>query len=126
VSATPAASGELADRVAAVVLACPSVTGLWEGAGGEVATHLVGRRVPGVRVMPDTVEVHVSIRWTDPLSDAADEVRAAVAPVVGARTTVVVIEEVDDPAPAPPAEVSQPTEQVPAPASMPATSGSAS
>lgn len=68
------------DAVAAATLAAPSVARMSGGALGEVATFLPGRRVPGVRVRPDGVDVHIVARFGANLPLAADEVRRLVRP----------------------------------------------
>ena len=92
------------DAVAAAVTACPSVSHLVEGGPGEqVATFLPGRRVNGVRVTDDEVEVHVATRWDVPIPLAAAEVRSAVATLVGGRSVAVAVEDIDEPQAALPA-----------------------
>jgi hypothetical protein len=44
-------------------------------------THLAGRRVHGVRVHGQDVEVHVATVWPTTVAEAADAVRAALAPL---------------------------------------------
>lgn len=73
---------ELADRVAAAVLSVPGVAGLHGGAFGEVATYLPGRRVAGVRLGDELAAVHVSVVYGVPVSETAEAVRAAVAPLL--------------------------------------------
>lgn len=85
------------DAVAAAVLACDGVADLSAGSVEEVATYLPGRRVRGVRIRDDAVEVHVVARWGTPLPDIGREVQAAVAPLAGGRPVVVAIEDVDAP-----------------------------
>ncbi len=86
------------DAVAAATVACPSVTHLVGGAVGEqVATYLPGRRVAGVRVRSDEVEVHVAVRWGVTAAEVAAEVRAAVAPLVGRRAVAVAVDDIGDP-----------------------------
>ena len=46
---------ELADSIAAAVLAVPGVAALHPGMFGEVGTYLPGRRVTGVRITDDEV-----------------------------------------------------------------------
>ena len=70
-----------ADAVAQRAAACRSVAGLSAGPVGEVATYLPGRRVPGVRLSDDRIEVHVIGRWGIRVADLAAEVRAAIAPI---------------------------------------------
>ena len=84
----PAASAtDTADVVAAAVLAVPGVARLHQGAFGEVATYLPGRRVPGVRLRPDGVEVHVVVErelldTRTPLPVVAERIHRAVAALV--------------------------------------------
>ena len=86
-----------ADAVSTAVLACDSVSGLSAGSVEEVATYLPGRRVKGIRVRDEVVEVHVVARWGTPLPDVGRQVQAAVAPLAAGRSIVVAIEDVDLP-----------------------------
>lgn len=86
------------DAVAATVVACPSVAHLVQGGPGEqVATFLPGRRVGGVRVTDETVEVHIATRWDVPIPMAAAEVRSALAGLAGTRSITVAVDDIDDP-----------------------------
>jgi hypothetical protein len=58
------------------------------GTFGEVATYLPGRRIDGVRIRPDSTEVHVIVTWGSPVLAVADELRAAVEPLVGTPVDV--------------------------------------
>ncbi|WP_181871530.1 Asp23/Gls24 family envelope stress response protein [Sphaerisporangium album] len=69
----------LADRIAEAVTSCPDVESL---AGGGVASYLPGHRVSGVAVRDTEVEVAVVVRYGKPMPEIADEVRAAVEPLV--------------------------------------------
>lgn len=92
------------DAVAAAVASCPSVARLSGGGlAGQVATYLPGRRVEGVRVTDEAVEVHIATRWDVPIPETAAEVRAAVAPLAGGRPVTVAVDDVDDPQAAIPA-----------------------
>jgi hypothetical protein len=94
VTAAEAATSAIdVDAVARSVAACPSVVSLSPGVFGEIATHLPGRRVNGVRVVDGVVEVHVVSHWMTSLPDAADDIRAAVVGVVGARRVNVFIDD---------------------------------
>ncbi|MEP7091402.1 MAG: hypothetical protein ABI776_14985 [Nocardioidaceae bacterium] len=73
---------DAADAVAAVAGAVPGVTALHAGVFGEVATHLPGRKVSGVRMAADVTEVHVSVLMGADVLDVARRVRAAVEPLV--------------------------------------------
>lgn len=70
----------LADDVAAAVLAVPGVADLHAGLFGEVATHLPGRRVRGVRLGAEegSVAVHVVVEWGVSVPSTVDAIRAAV------------------------------------------------
>jgi hypothetical protein len=86
------------DAVASAVLGCPHVVGLraapTSGVGADVATYLPGRRVDGVRVTRSAVAVRVVGQFGHSVAELAGEVRAAVAAVAPAPTTVDVF--VDD------------------------------
>lgn len=90
-SAPLTAGGSDADRIAAAVLACPAVAALHGGRFGEIATYLPGRRVAGVRVTDRSVEVHVVGRYPAPVAEIADQVRAALRPLVGPDRVDVVV-----------------------------------
>jgi hypothetical protein len=70
------------DDIAAVVLAVPDVARLHAGRFGEVATYLPGRRVTGVRLGDNTVEVHVVVGGRVPVRETAQLIHAAVATLV--------------------------------------------
>ena len=90
VGARPGDLADLADRVAAAVRTVAGVADLHTGAFGEVATHLPGRRVEGVQIRTDHCAVHVVLYWGVPALETADEVRTAVAPLVGTRVDVTI------------------------------------
>ena len=85
------------DAVASATLACPSVAGLTAGAMGQVATYLPGRRIQGVRVRPEGVEVHVVARWRPALPEVGDEIRAAVQPLAPGLPVSVYIDDIEEP-----------------------------
>lgn len=88
----PVAGGEadVTDLVAAAVRAVPGVASLHGGMFGEVATYLVGRRVPGIRQSEDGTEVHVSLLLGAPVRSTADQIRRVVAPLVNGPVHIVV------------------------------------
>lgn len=86
-----------AEAVASAALACPDVAALSGGSMEEVATYLPGRRVSGVRVRGDALEVHVVARWGKPLPQIAEQVRASVVALAGGRPVTVAIEDVEVP-----------------------------
>jgi hypothetical protein len=85
------------DAVAAAVRGCPAVDDLDGGRLGGVATYLPGRRVPGIRIENDRIEVHVRGRWDQPVSLIADQIRSALATLNGGRVIDVVLTDVADP-----------------------------
>ncbi len=87
------AGAELADQIVVAVTSVPGVAAMHSGRFGEVATYLPGRRVAGVRIRSDLVEVHVTLTWGTDLRSTADAVRAAAEPVAG-RAVHVVIQDV--------------------------------
>lgn len=90
-----------AEVVAAAVRAVPGVAGLYGGLFGEVATHLPGRRVLGVRIDDGgNAEVHVVLHWGYPVPATSFAVRRAVARLVNGSVHVVV-DDVAAPATAP-------------------------
>ena len=81
-----------------IALAALSVTGVYElhsGSFGEVATYLPGRRVEGVRIRDDHVEVHLVLVWGFPVLETAERVRAVVSPIAGRRVDVAVQDVID-------------------------------
>jgi uncharacterized alkaline shock family protein YloU len=83
-------SVETADQVAALVLAVPGVERLHPGRFGEVATYLPGRRVTGVKLGEDRVEIHLVLRFGAAIRAVAQEVHAVVAAVVDVPVQVFV------------------------------------
>jgi hypothetical protein len=61
---------ERLDDLAAALLASPHISALSEGAFGTVASYLPGRRINGLRVLPDDrLEVHVVMVWGSTVDD---------------------------------------------------------
>ena len=85
------------DAVSAAVVACPHVAGMAGGPFGEVATYLPGRRLPGVRLVGDELEIHVVARWGPSLPGVADAVRLAVAPLAAGSPVTVYIDDIEVP-----------------------------
>lgn len=96
VDLTAAERDALADRVAAAVRAVPGVADLHAGRFGEVATYLPGRRVDGVRLRPQTCEVHVVLWWGAAVLATADLVRQAARALTGTQVDVTVEDVVQD------------------------------
>jgi len=83
------------DQIVAVVRATPGVASLGRGRFGEVATHLPGRTVPGVRVGDEEVEVHVVAQWPTVLPLLAANLRVALAPEIGGRSLAIEIDDIE-------------------------------
>lgn len=110
-SPTPTAAAHLlslmateaeAEDVAATVRSCPAVVDLAGGDFGEVATYLPGKRITGVRVTDDRIEVHLVGRYGVPIRALAAEVRTALTPLAHGRAIDIRVEDLET-APAPPA-----------------------
>jgi uncharacterized alkaline shock family protein YloU len=82
------------DAIAAVVRGVNGVVDLSGGAIGEVATYLPGRRVTGVQVGEDSIEVHVVAEYGLSVLDVADQVRTAVRGLEPQRIVNVAIDDV--------------------------------
>ncbi len=83
-----------ADEVAAVVLSVAGVVRLHAGRFGEVATYLPGRRVTGVKLSDELIEVHVVVAGHAPVNQTAQAIHRAVATVTGTPAHVF-IEDVE-------------------------------
>ena len=85
----------LAERVRGVVLATPGVAGMGHGRLAEAATYWVGRKIMGVVVRPDELEVHVVARYPEafPLAKLDRHLRERLRPLAGERLTNIVIED---------------------------------
>lgn len=79
-----------ADVIAAAVSGVDGVAALHGGLFGEAATYLPGRRVTGVRLSDDGVEVHVTVSYGRRVHAVADAVRTAVASLVTGSVDVIV------------------------------------
>ena len=98
----PGAGAPDAGALADAARACPSVVDVTGGALDEVATHLPGRRVPGVRITDDAVEIHVVASMAaESLPTVGEEVRARLRPLAAGRRVDVYIDDVAQPELAP-------------------------
>lgn len=88
---------ELADRVAERVRAVPGVVGLHAGTFGEAATYLPGRRVTGVRMGDEQVDVHVVTEWDRDVREVAAAIRSALTELLPSRPVTVTVEDVAQP-----------------------------
>ncbi len=68
---------------------------LTPGSGVELVSYLPGRRVTGVRVGDEGLEVHVVARYGPTMVEVAQEVREALRPLLGDAVVGVVIHDID-------------------------------
>ncbi|CAN5155536.1 hypothetical protein BH20ACT24_BH20ACT24_00040 [soil metagenome] len=85
------------DAVVTAALSCPSVAAMASGRRDEVATYLPGRRVPGLRISSQEVEVHVVARWGVFLPAVGPEIQNAVAPLAGDVPVTVFVDDIQTP-----------------------------
>jgi hypothetical protein len=85
------------DAVFGAVQACAGVSGLSGGLFGEVGSYLPGRRVPGVIVRPDSVQVQVVARWGATTRDLLRQITCVLTPLVKGRQVEIVVADIDDP-----------------------------
>jgi hypothetical protein len=85
------------DAVAAAVRACPAVDDLDGGRLGGVATYLPGRRVPGIRLDGDRIEVHVRGLWNQPAALIASQIRGVLATLAAGKVIDVVLADIAEP-----------------------------
>ncbi len=88
---------EPAETLAALVEGCPGVAALSGGSFGEVATYLPGRRVRGIRLDSDLIEVHIVAHWGTPLPALVERLRAVCATVAGTRPIDVYVDDLQVP-----------------------------
>ena len=83
--ADPADPAALAERVAAAVTAHPAVAHLHGGVFGDVATHLPGRRLVGVRIgrADEPVEIAVVLHPDRPIPEVVRALRREVSALCG-------------------------------------------
>ena len=86
------------DAIARAVRSCATVADLSTGAVGEVATYLPGRRVAGIRISEDGIDVHVVGRFGPTMEAIGGEVRAAAGAAAFGRPVSVYIDDLADPA----------------------------
>jgi hypothetical protein len=86
-----------ADTVAGIAVGVPGVHSLHPGMFGEVATYLPGRRVAGVRITDNTIDVHVVVDADAKVRQTAAAVRRAVADVYPAHSVDVTVEDIGSP-----------------------------
>lgn len=82
------------DALAAAVRDCPAVAELARGRVAAAVTYLPGRRVTGVRVADNTIDIDVVLRWPHSVSQLVSQVRAGVARHAGDRRVDIAVVDV--------------------------------
>lgn len=82
--------------IADTVEAHPAVARLDGGRFDAVASYLPGRRVDGIRLDEDLLELSVVLRMGRPVQVVANEVRQQVAPLVPGRSIDVVVTDLEE------------------------------
>lgn len=81
------------DAVARLVLDCAGVMGL----GDEIATHLPGRRIPGIQIRGETVHLHIVGRYDVTVEALCAEVSAAVQTLAPGHSVDIAVVDMVDP-----------------------------
>lgn len=90
----PSIAGAMAEAIAAAAVRVAGVDRLSGGKFGQIATYAPGRKVTGVRVSVDHIEVHVVAEWVSSLPHLAEDVRTAVAPLAEGRPVSVFVDDI--------------------------------
>lgn len=85
------------DAIVAATVACPLVADMSAGVLGEVAVYLPGRRIRGLRLDPDGVQIHVVGVFGPRIIEIIQQVRAAVAPLTVGQQLTVLVDDLADP-----------------------------
>ena len=89
------------DAVHAAVTTCPGVASLGSGTASSLTTYLPGRRLPGIRINPDSVELEIVASWGLSAAEIVRQIRHALTPVVDGRRVDVTIADIQLPSEAP-------------------------
>ena len=85
------------DAVYAAVLGCPGIAGLGSGQIGAMTTYLPGRRLPGLRVTPDCIELEVRMVWGASAAEIGTAIRGAVAQLAPGHRIDVTVADIELP-----------------------------
>ncbi|MGB8381343.1 MAG: hypothetical protein WCG47_08850 [Dermatophilaceae bacterium] len=91
------AAGDEVDAVAATVLACPGVSSLHGGGPRPLATYLPGRRVAGVRLDEQRIQLSVTVSPGSRVPDLVASIRASLAGLARGRPVDVHVADIQDP-----------------------------
>ena len=93
------------DAVHTAVNACPGVAGVGGGTLAALTTYLPGRRIPGIRINPDSIELEVVAEWNTTAAHIAADIRRAVVRLVDGRRVDITITDIVLPGEQPPADI---------------------
>ena len=85
------------DAVHAAVAACPGVAGLGSGTVSSLTTYLPGRRLSGIRINPDSVDLEIIAAWGTAAADIYRQIQTAVTAAVGGRRIDLTIADIQLP-----------------------------
>jgi hypothetical protein len=85
------------DAVHAAVNSCPGVARVGSGSVAALTTYLPGRRIPGIRINPDTVELEVIAEWDSNAANIGRAIQSVVTGLAGARRVDITITDIDLP-----------------------------
>jgi hypothetical protein len=82
------------DAVHTAVSNCPGVAAVGSGTLAALTTYLPGRRIPGIRINPDSVELEIVADWDATAAHIASEIRVAVAGLADGRRIDITIADI--------------------------------
>jgi hypothetical protein len=86
------------DAVHAAIAGCPGVSSVGSGTVASLTTYLPGRRVSGIRVNPDSLEIEIVALWGASVGELNTRIRQALAPLVSHRRLDITVADIDLPA----------------------------
>jgi hypothetical protein len=94
-AADPEDDVRLAESIRAAVLATPGVAAMGGGRLVEAATYWVNRKVMGVVIHPDAIEVHIVVRYPEglPAAELDRRLRVRLEPIALGRRMDIVFED---------------------------------
>lgn len=85
------------DAVYTAILGCPGVAGLGSGQIGAMTTYLRGRRLPGIRVTSEAIELEVRMAWGASAAEIGTAIGRAVQPLAPAHRLEVSVADIELP-----------------------------
>jgi hypothetical protein len=82
------------DAVHRAVAACAGVSSVGSGSVAALTTYLPGRRVPGVRINPDSVELEIVAEWGSTAAGVSNEIRQALVGLTNGRPIDITIADI--------------------------------